>query len=818
MVRKKLYKMNRLYDPTLKEGISAKNMIKSEGVLRKRNGWRVIGEFKDAAYNPQKINGIYEFKGTNKASLVIHAGDKLYECSYDLNHKWEISLEKGVTLKNQRSCGVMYNGLLWLSGMGELLVYDGVTVKRVYESQMVYVPTTATGITEAQLGIKPQTKEVPNLLTRKRKNTLRGQKTELGFHYFCLDTKAAYGQPFKINACFRVRKENESGNEVTTDYVGINADGEEVNTVVYTEIFVPMLEKGEKQSTPVCYDVNGNAIDVKYINFSWRVIDGRDLVLYFDALSPQLNEDNITVEFVEDVDENRVLDGVYAASAIQGEDGAYTMLLSCGDNKIYYSGADCNYLYFPQSNVIKIGRESEGITAIFPMLNGYIGAFKKHSFYRLKLNDEKNGEYKVYPSSDRRGCVSPYVAKCLEYDCLAFNEDGVFGTTDTDNAEAITTHLYSRFGGLKKELSAYSEKELLDAVATVHKGRYYLFLQGRVYISGDKTGKSVSSKDYEYEWWCFESCPAVSAYSTEKELYMGRKNGDVAVFDSEYTDREEITLRLSSGDFMLKQEDNAVVIFNDSLGILTGDRVRLDTHHVYMGYCTYTPSDLSISLPLEKFFDKDGYVAIYEGMWVKVTNAEGIVLYHGAIKETCPSQSSIYCGDLGYTHQTGVQVYMERGKETEYTLSASGDGFKLSYGGASAILLDLNVEKIFITRERAVECELCTPVTDLDVEGKKTLYGIVLDLSEDTKCTLTAGYETVKNTFERQVSVGECLDFDALDYRDFTFNPKFKQSLKIYCLERHLDFIKLKVKSDQGERLGIEGISLIYSLPEHIKK
>ena len=818
MGKKKLYKMKRLYDPTLRQGICTKNMIKSDGVLRKRNGWRVIGEFKDSNYNPQKINGIYEFRGQDKTALIIHAGDKLYECSYDLHHKWEIPTEEGIALKNQKSAGVMHNGLLWLSGMGELLVYDGTLVKRVYESSIAYIPTTTVGITETQLGIKPCINEPANLLTRKRKNSLRGQKTELGFHYFQLDTKAAYGQPFKISASFRVKREEEESDEVTTGYVGVNSNEEEVNTVVYVEIYTPVLGKGETESAPICYDANGNVISVKYVNFSWKVENGRDLILYFNALSPQLNEDNITVEFVQDVDENRLLDSVYVMSAIQSERGDSTILLSCGDNRAYYSSTRSDYLYFPQSNVIKIGQGRGEITAIFSMLNGYIGAFKRSSFYRLKINTEAMGEYKVYPSSDTRGCFSPYVSKCLEYDCLAFNEDGVFGTSDTDNAEVITTRLYNRSVGLQAELSQYSEKEGLDAVATVHRGQYYLFLGGRVYISGEKTEKSSSVKDYEYEWLCFENCPCSSAYSTGEMLYMGRENGDVAVFDIEYTDRQEITLSSASGDFMIEQVDKAIVVFNDALGITDGDKARLDTHYVYVGYCTYAPLDCSITLPIDRYFDKDGCVAVYDGMWVKVTDAEGKVLYHGAIKATDPAESRIYCGDLGYSDVTGVQLYFEKGKETEYTLSASGDGFALLCDGKNAILLDLDVERIFLREEKAVECELCTPVTDLDVEGKKTLYGIVLDLSEDTRCTLAVGYETRRNTFERQVVVGDCLDFDALDYNDFVFNSKFKQSVKVYCFERQLDYIKLKVKSSSGGKLGIEGISLIYSPLEHIKK
>ncbi len=818
MGKKKLYKMKRLYDPTLGEGICTKNIIKSGGLLRKRNGWRVIGEFKDSNYKPMEINGIYEFKGQEKTALIIHAGNKLYECSYDLHHKWEIPMEDGIVLKNQKSAGVMHKGVLWLSGMGELLVYDGTLVKRVYESELVYIPITTVGITETQLGIKPCEGEPSNLLTRKRKNSLRGQKTTLGFHFFQLDAKAAYGEPFKINACFRVKHEEEQSDEVTTEYVGVNSAEEEVNTVVYVEIYTPVLGAGQTESTPVCYDANGNVITVKYVNFSWRVENGRNLILYFDALSPQLNEDNITVEFVHDVDENRLLDSAFVMSAIQNEGGNSTMLLSCGDNKAYYSSGGSDYLYFPRSNVIKIGQERGEVTAIFPMLNGYIGAFKKRSFYRLKINSDVMGDYKVYPSSDTRGCLTPYVAKSLEYDCLAFNEDGVFGTSDTDNAEVVTTRLYNRSIGLQSELSRYSEKEALGAVATIHKGQYYLFVGGRVYISGAKTEKSTSNKDYEYEWWCFENCPCNSAYSTGEMLYMGRKNGDVAAFDSGYTDRQEITLSSSSGDFMLEQVDRAIVIFNDALGITDGDKVRLDTHHVYVGYCTYVPLDCSITLPLDRFFDKDGCVAVYEGMWVKVTDADGNVLYHGNIEATDPAQSRIYCGDLGYSATTGVQLYLEKGEETEYTLSATGDGFTLLLDGESVVLLDLNVERIFLREERAVECELCTPVTDLDIADKKTLYGIELTLSEDTRCKVAVGYETKRNALERSVIVGDCMDFEALDYNDFVFNPRFKQSIKVHCLERQLDYIKLKVKSSSGGKLGIEGISLIYSLPEHIKK
>ncbi|MBE6673524.1 MAG: hypothetical protein E7596_00285 [Ruminococcaceae bacterium] len=818
MGKKKLYKMKSICDPTLSRGVNTKNMIENNGILEKRNGWRVIGEFKDDNYMPMEINGIYEFKGRNFTPLIIHAGNKLYRCSYDLQSKVEIPMEYGILLKNQKSTGVIHKGLLWLGGMGELLVYDGASVKRVYESGLTYVPTTTVGITETQLGIKPQKNESVNLLTRKRKNSLRGQKTEQGSHFFQLDAKAKYGQPFKINACFRVKRNEEEINEVTTGYVGVNSAGEEVNTVVYIEIYVSVLENKEIESSPVCYDANGNVITVKHADFRWKLENGRDLTLYFNALTPQLNEDNITVEFVEDVDENRALDGVCVLSSIQDEKGESTVLLSCGNGRVYYSSSISDSLYFPVSNIIKVGQENKEVTAIFPMLNGYIGVFKKNSFYRIKINTDVNGEYRVYPSSDTRGCFSPHVAKSLEYDCLALNEDGVFGTSDTDNAEVMTTRLCNRSCGLQRELSCYSEKDGLDAVATVHKGQYYLFIGGRVYISGKKTGKSTSTKDFEYEWWVWEGCPCNSVCSAGGMLYMGRLNGDVATFDNEYTDRQETTLSLHYGDYMLEQNDNAVVIFNDGAGISNVDKVRLDTHYVYAGCCSYSPIDWSVSVPSESFFDKNGNVALYDGMWVKLTDSNGEVIYHDIIKATDPAEGCIYCGDLGYSSNTSVHLYLERGKETEYTLSNAGEGFTLLLDNKEVVLFDLNVERIFLSEKKAVECELSTPVTDLETDEKKTLYGIELILSDETRCKINIGYETKHNSFEKSVIVGDCLDFNSLDFTDFGFNSMLRQSTRINCLERQLDYIKIRVKSSKGGKLGIHDISLIYSVVEHIKK
>ena len=478
MTKKKIYTLNTAKGICMAtgnaDGLSyAKNMIGSSGVAKKRNGWRVIYNFRGYSYQPQRINGIYEFKSRGKDCLIVHADTQLYECSHDFKSVKKIPLENGVVLKNQRSEGTLFSSLLWLGGMGQLLVYDGEVVSAVKESSLAYVPVTSTEIKDVELGEEYTRPEAPSLITNKRINYLRGVKNSSGTHRFLLDTKACYGKPFVASVSFRVKKSADEEDNYTTSYVGFDESGQERNTVVTLSFCTEALTEHEifPNSAPV--DLSGREIRIDGVSFNCRVLNGNELYFNFDALAHQRDADNICVQFSSCDGTEGELDGVEAMTVTASKEGGSLMALSTGTSRLYFNYLREGRFYFPADGIVTVGAEVDKITSVLPMAQSALAVYKRGGFFVLIPKDEKS--YEVFPGSGTQGSLNPYVARRLGADCLVLSEDGIYGVTDTEGKNYINTRLHKRSFPIQEELDKINKESLENACACVHKEDFYLF-------------------------------------------------------------------------------------------------------------------------------------------------------------------------------------------------------------------------------------------------------------------------------------------------------------------------------------------------------
>ena len=289
MGRKRIY----TFKSTDSSPLYMKNMVLENGINKKRRGWRVLGAFSGEDYLPRKINGIHRCEG--EGGLIVHAGEELYKCDTLLNERKKLFCGNASLFKDGRSQGCMCGDTLYFGGLGRLLGYKSGELFSVYEHSGAYVPTTSTSICELHVGQSPKGHEEPNLLTRKRKNTLRAVKSERSTHRFLLDGVVDYNSPFRLKVSFRVKTSADVEDELTSPYIGTDTNGEEVNTIVTIEDSSPRIGTGIMQSHVKAYDANGREITVNGAEFRWRVLGGRELVLYFHGISPSLHEDNVEV-------------------------------------------------------------------------------------------------------------------------------------------------------------------------------------------------------------------------------------------------------------------------------------------------------------------------------------------------------------------------------------------------------------------------------------------------------------------------------------------------------------------------------------------
>ena len=798
MGRKRIY----TFKSTDSSPLYMKNMVLENGINKKRRGWRVLGAFSGEDYLPRKINGIHRCEG--EGGLIVHAGEELYKCDTLLNERKKLFCGNASLFKDGRSQGCMCGDTLYFGGLGRLLGYKSGELFSVYEHSGAYVPTTSTSICELHVGQGPKLHQEPNVLTRKRKNTLRAVKSERSTHRFLLDGVVDYNSPFRLKVSFRVKTSADVEDELTSPYIGTDANGEEVNTIVTIEDASPRIGTGIMQSHVKAYDANGREITVNGAEFRWRVLGGRELVLYFHGISPSLYEDNIEVEYSVATPLEGTLDSAEIVASSATSQGENVLLLSCGDNKIYYSSPENGELYFKSSNVITIGN-SEAVSAITPMAGGAILIYKRNSCYWLKPQEQG---YEVILVSHSHGAQNPFVARALEGDGIAFSGYGVKGIMQEGSGDNQRAQLYERGGGLWSAFDTLDTAARQSSFAVVHKGVYYLFIDGRAFVADPQSAKGSA---FEYEWRIFDPCPASCAFSLGDTLYMGRENGEIAVFGIDYKDRERKTLTAKDMDFVLSDGEELTVTVNDNLSVKAGDKISLDTHFAYATSCTFGTNGGVLHIPKESLFDGNDTVQIYVGTEVVLTDVDGELVYQGKIIDVDPSECTVTVDLSGILVGTELFLYVKRTEREKYELVPSDSGYKLYSRGHFLRLYSLEIEQMYIEKEREIECVFCTPITDLDCTGKKTLYQIALTLSEDTDCVAEIGYDTRRNSFSRAVKVGGHFDLDRLDYNRFTFNPKMKGILVIKCLERDFDHIRVKITSSKGEGLGIEGVSVIYT-------
>ena len=785
-------------------GAYIKNMVLENGINKKRHGWQVLGVFTGTDYEPLPVNGIHHRDGDD--SLIVHAGGRLYKCNPLLDSQERLFFGEESLFQNQRSQSCMCGDTLFMGGLGRLLGYGKDGLFSVYESALAYVPTTSAAICELHTGQAPVTMEAPSLITRKRINRMRAVKSGRNSHRFMLDGVLDYNSPARLKVSFRVKCSSDTDDEVTSPYIGTDEAGEEVNTVVTIECSVPRVGSGTMHSFVKAYDANGREITVNGVEFRWRILGGRELVLYFHGISPVLDQDNIELEYSNAISLSMELDGADIIAVSSAKDGGEVLLLSCGNNKLYFSQKEDGAFYFPSSNVLPIGN-NQPITAVVPMAGGDIVVYKKESAYWLK---PKEHTYEIISVSPSKGAENSFSAICLGDDTVAFGKDGVSGIMWQGSRDTGSAQLYERGSGLQALLSTVSENDKKRAFSVVHDGNYYLFIGRSAFVASPRAINGNGS-DFEYEWRVFDPCPAICALSLGGCLYMGRENGEVAIFGNDYTDKERLPLFASGGDFVIKNAGHTVITFNNIASVCEGDKISLGNHFVFASSCSCREESGDLQLALPAFFDQNGYALFYEGMKIVLTKSNGELVFQGAIARTDPSQCTVTVDTSELPKNTSLLLFLEKGDTEKYQLTAEGDSYALYEKGTPIRLYSTEIERVFIEHPQEIECVLSTPITDLEHPLKKTLHQIRITFSQDTRGILEVGYDTRKNSFRKMLSIGGSFDLDCLDFNLLAFDPKIKKTAVVKCLERNFDHIRITISSSLGQELGIESITVIYT-------
>ncbi|MBQ4585108.1 MAG: hypothetical protein IJA82_02740 [Clostridia bacterium] len=595
----------------------------------------------------------------------------------------------------------------------------------------------------------------------------------------------------------------------------------------------PSLSNQSKSTTPVVRNEDGEEVklyeyNVDLIAYSFENRGKGEVHFGSPIPSATLGEDNIEVTYTADYEQADVcLNCVCEHSVSAGE----SVLFVGKDNLVYFGTVGKDYGYIADNCYIALGSDKESITSLASSQEG-VCAFKRSESYLVDIDAKGSDEDGVVlvPSVKRYyqdfGCEGHFTQASLNGDLLAFTSTGVMGVASSSNIG-----FYLRSDTIQEDLKKYSAEQVKNGFACVHDGRYYLFIEGKVYIADSRFKCYESNRldtSFSYEWWVWDNCPGTCALSLDSKLIIGKENGAVAIFGQEYSDRSSV--KVKEGELVY---NNGLFTFSPTIGaysvtVENGDEVSISGALEIISKsktCQYEGEYLLIDTNAGDIYrntDKDPTSwesRLYLGMRLVLYNEESYlecpveivgITEDYKLKATCLSRIKI---DTTRTYDLCAQA-------TKYTVTeARGAQGKLcdKYGNLVEFRAYESISAT-IERNKSVSCEFHTAMVDFGTNiYTKTLQKIVVVPTADTAGEIELGYETNRSIEYKKRQVGEGLDFDELDFNSFSFDSSFVKSYIKRVFERNFNYIVFRFASHSNKPFGIQEMSCSYIINNELR-
>ena len=805
--------------------ISAENLIYENGTVRKRNGWKSICKLDG------KVDAIFSFEINDTYFVLAYAGCKFYTLTWndelqratatDITNSstYEAAAVDTALLVSRRAQVYVNKNKAYIVGCGDYLVFgswdSGQTyeLRRVYDNVDTYIPTTSINIDNDSVNDEHRaTLDGINLLSSKRKNELVG--VDAASATWTLDSSIDLNSFVEIEL-YTVRDNQNAtikiNNRITNDKTLLYADGDDINSV-------------------------GS------VDFS-----AGQITLNINTKPQEDDTSNIIVTFSKKLENecNIILSGTI--STVFGGGGNSNRLFIGGNEirkNVHVWSEMYDFTYFVDTNFDEIGSDSSAIVGYVRATDGILLVFKEKNgsdatIYYVSGTDtqEVDGnndpvfvtKFTKYTGNVSDTIFGKYATASLNGDNLILTKNGVKGLEMFDN---VTTNAY-RVRERSRNINAklLKEENLQDACAYVYKDKYYLSVNGAVYVCDSRFTFQVDediSDSFNYEWWYFTNVDARVWAEIQDQLAFGTSDGLVCVFTEESF--ADITYQDSeAGDLSVNYADNTVS-YNMELeeDLTESDNIKFIQGDVFS---LYMDEDEMLEV------DENGWISIEEETLAKVY--ENIVCFADEVTGTglevdtpykigevdlVDLKFRLYDSDnnvvipssLGFKlckYISGKMLYLaEINKaDNEFKLKefASGDVLDIvAYNGTipSNLLAAIQFN-------RNVKASWYSPIYDLGSNMySKTLLGITITTEPLIKGSIKVGYQT-RNIEKDFLTYGtRGFDFNDIDFEDFSFESSFTSSNTIRAKERNFNFILLRYVSDNQKACAVNGITIRYKI------
>lgn len=846
-----------------KRAAKAENFVREHGMTRKRHGWaqqlKITEDGKGA-----RINGIFEFVDGARREVIIHAGRRLYRMITSTDGRYSVqditrsgtyaAAAVDVTLlKDTRSQGFLCGKKLYIVGIGDYLVYgswdEGQTyeLRRVYENEDTYVPKTTVNIgyvpsnNSTTNGDIRGSLDCVNYMTGWRRNGITGlpageQNATSAYYY--PDTTIDEGTTVTVKTIMggytyrndpssqapnALRMVMEDGTLSTKGYGNVDYE--------YSRIVFPAESK----------KVSGSSYyDQVYANFftipGMGEVGGEDVAEIIFYHHEEGYAERITnCEF----------------GILFGTSGNTDRLFVSGNpdfpNVDFFSAAD-DYTYFEDMNTVTMGSDSYRTLGYARLSDNTLAIFKERSqseasiFYRTGYYSEYYTDagaldeiLSVFPTT--AGNIGETMLSrhaCADFggDNLILSENGVFGIELADNVATAVRYTRERSRSINGRL--LQEPHLEDAAAIVYRDKYVLAVNGHLYIADARhkyrPGDALDYS-YNYEWWYCTGVPARLLAQLDGDLWFGTEDGCLCRFDTEYADREYFDI--AAGEMTI-DEDQKCLYYSAALpfALQENDMLRIYGGAIY-AVCV---EKAAYRAATGRFYtDEQTILHLYDGQRVYLDHSEmGAVLGGAAYEYTV---ADVDVGDASFVllwdgvavnldsddvcrictkHDGGLYVTNVDAAECSFSLKTQENAAALDLtllDGSGAPLLEARV-----TRSRGIRAEWVTGMVDLGTSDySKRLRGMTVVLEPFSGGMVSFGYEARHGGRMQAYHASPAFSFRDLSFVNFTFDAGFARSYHASIFERGVNYVSLRLLSDNALPCAIHAVSVEYEITKKNK-
>lgn len=462
------------------------NLVNNNGFLESIHGHKPLIHIDNAP-----IYGVWNVDG-NGDEFIVHCGTKIYR----VNNTFTTATVLKTGINNVKSSGVIFNdNLLIFDGLRALIYHEvGSTWQVDYLDTAGYVPTTS--INRNPDGTGSKTYESPNQLTGARKNTFLGNTTDTVYQ---LDGESWLNQSIVV----RQLQSNGTWTTLASNLYSFN-----YNTGKVTFTSAP-------GNSPV--DGRDNVEITFYSN------DGSENV---GPLTNHINKCTIATLYGYGGNNNRVF--------VTGN--------SDYPNYDFWSYTE-NCLYFPDDNYAKIGNESAPIKGYLRLGDGTLAIQKDLTdsdatiYYRTYNSYNGKDIFPLTAGVKNVGCITGRCSCNFLNDPIFLSTTGVYSVIT--NSKNTTNEKYAEEKSYYIKNKLINETNLNKAEAIVNNTRYYLAINGHVYVADKRflSASQFSDSSYQYEWFYLDNIDVSVWFNYNDKLYWGDNHGDLRTFDNTYVNR-----------------------------------------------------------------------------------------------------------------------------------------------------------------------------------------------------------------------------------------------------------------------------------------